>query len=288
MFWITLEQIQCFQEVVAAGSFTQAAHRLNKAKSAVMYSVKGLEDQLGFELLDRSNYRPKPTARGESFLLSSKKVMSEMKELYEKTSLIASEIETRLKISASGIFDSNQLYPVLKKTMNRFPLTEVLFEKEILSGEKMLSRGLVDLAIFENLKNKKDFEYKVISKVHLKLVISSHHEFIKQEKKKQLKSDLYKYPQIVQRSTIADEDFSVGVHEESLKWKVTDTPSKKEIILNGLGWGRLPLHTVEKEIKSGKLIHLANFKDDDKVDVYLCRKKEKPMGKVAQFIWDCF
>lgn len=288
MIWMTIEQIQCFQAVVVEGSFTKASEKLFKAKSAVMYSVKNLEEQLGFELLDRTQYRPQITPKGESFLMKSKKILDDMKELHEETKLIASDVEMRLRISASGIFNSSLLYPVLKKAMKKFPSTEILFEKEILSGEKMLSRDMVDLAIFENLKNKRDYDYKKISDVELRLVIAKGHEFFDLPKREQVKQCLYNYPQVIQRSTIRDDDFQVGVHEESLKWKVTDTPSKREVIVNGLGWGRLPGHVIEKDLKQGRLIHLDRFKDDDTVDIYLCKQKNKYMGKVATFIWDSF
>lgn len=288
MYWITLEQIQCFQAVASEGSFSKASEKLFKAKSAVIYSVKSLESQLGFSLLDRSEYRPKITSKGESFLMKAEKILQSMQELQDETKLIASNIEMRLRISASGIFDSSLLYPTLKKAMKKFPSTEIIFEKEILSGEKMLSRGMVDLAIFENLKNKRDYDYKKISRVDLKLVIAKNHEFFELSRELQSKESLYKYPQVIQRSTIRDDDFEVGVHRESLKWKVTDTPSKREVIINGLGWGRLPFHVVKKDIASHRLIHLKQFEDDDAVEIFLCKQKKKQMGKVAEFIWDSF
>lgn len=177
MFWITVDQIQCFQTVAETGSFTKAAENLSRAKSAVIYSVKNLEEQLGFKLLDRSEYRPRLTQKGEAFLMRSAKILEDMQELHQQTKLIASDIEMRIRISASGIFNSALLYPVSKQTMKKFPSTEVLFEKEILSGEKMLTRGLVDLAIFENLNNKRDFEHKLIARFPLFLVIARDHEF---------------------------------------------------------------------------------------------------------------
>ncbi len=288
MFWITIEQIQCFHAVVEAGSFTKAAHHLNKAKSAVMYSINNLEEQLGFALMDRTHYRPKLTEKGAFFLEKSLPLLDEMATLQNETKLIASDVESKLRISASGIADSTLLYPVIKEAMNQFKSTEIVFEREILSGEKMLNRDLVDIAIFENLKNTKDYDFKVLSTVGLKLVIDADHEFLKLPKAKQAKQFIHNYPQIVQRSTIKDDDYQVGVHQDSLKWYVNDTPSKKELILNSLGWGRLPSHMVDEEIASKRLVHLSHLDDDDEVTIYLCKKKDKPMGKVAKFIWARF
>jgi len=83
MYWITIDQIECFRAVSESGSFQKAGEKLNKAKSAVMYSVKNLEEQLGFTLLDRSSYRSKVTSQGEAFLFRSQKVLDNMSELHD-------------------------------------------------------------------------------------------------------------------------------------------------------------------------------------------------------------
>jgi len=288
MFWITIDQIECFRAVRELGSFQKASEKLNKAKSAVIYSVKNLENQLGFLLLDRSSYRSKITPQGEAFYFRSKKIIENMSELHDYCRQIAAEVEMKISISVSGIFDINLLYPIIKSAMEDFSSTEIILEKEILSGEKMLQREIVDLAIFENIHNKRELDFKSIGKVKLVLVISSNHPFMELSPKKQVKETLFKYPQIVQRSTIQDDDHKIGVHTKALKWKVTDTPSKKDIIINGLGWGRLPLHTVEEEIKNGTLTHLKKFNDDDEVQMYICKRKHAFMGQVSKMIWDSF
>ncbi len=288
MYNISVDQIQCFKVLVEEGSFTQAALKLNRAKSAVRYAINNLEEQLGFKVIDRSSYRPRLTPQGESLLQRSKELIFHFDEFLESCSQIASHVETRLKISVSGIYGLNPLYPTLKKLMKKYPATEFILEREILSGEKMLRRGLVDLSFFEHLNYKKELDYKVIDRIDLFMVIAKNHPFTKLPKKDQKIENLYSYPQIIQRSTIPDEDFSHGIHHESLQWKVTDTLSKKEIILNGLGWGRLPRHEIEKELKSGKLVHLAHLNQDDETKIYICRRKGAYTGKVAEELWNSF
>jgi len=36
------------------------------------------------------------------------------------------------------------------------------------------------------------------------------------------------------------------------------------------------------------LLPLSQLNDDDQVKVYLGKKKQKPTGKIAKFIWDCY
>lgn len=283
--WITLEQINCLQEISDKGSIHAASLELGKAKSAVNYSIKRLEDQLGFEVLDRSSYRTKLTPKGLSFLDKASPLLLQSKELVHTAKQIASGVEVKVALSATAIYPTQKINAVMKNILQKFKSTEFIFHKEIFSGEKMLRQDQVDIAIFENLTNTLDYDSKHIGKVELKLVISSDHPFISQ--KEQGFESLLKFPQIIQRSTIPD-SYSIGVNKDSLKWTVSDLESKKELIKNGLGWGRLPSHTIKHELKNKSFLHLEAMGQDHTVDVHICKKKDKPFGPVLQYIWDSF
>ncbi|MEH0862594.1 LysR family transcriptional regulator [Halobacteriovorax sp. DPLXC-1] len=288
MIWITIEQIKCLQALDEAGSFTKAATALAKAKSAVIYSINNLEEQVGFPLVDRTSYRPQITNKGRDFLNEAAKLTAQYDHLIEKTKQISSNVETRVSISVSGIYEQEKLYPIIKKAMSLYPSTEIILEKEILSGEKMLMEGRVDLAIFEDLSRTKNFEFKPVGEVDMYLVIAKDHPFLDLPKKEQSFASLVQYPQIIQRSTIPDDTIKLGVMDEALKWRVTDTPSKKEIILNGFGWGRLPSTMIKDELKKGRLVHLKSLEKKSLVKFCLGHKKGHQLGEVARFIWDSF
>ena len=285
--WITLEQIQCLKAVSETGSLNGASEVLNKAKSAVSYSIARLEEQLGFEVLDRSQYRIRLTDKGEAFLVKGEPLLSASDSLKEEVQKIASGIEMRLSLSASAIYPTEKLHSVLKEVLQKFPSTELTFHREILSGEKMLSRDMVDVALFEALKNKLDFDYKKIGRVELCLAVAKNHPFLEKPRRQRNLEKLTEFPQIIQRSTLADDE-SIGIPENSKRWSVSDLASKKQLIKDGLGWGQLPRHEIEKELKSGEMIHLPELKYDHNLEIYICKKKGRPMGKVLDFIWQSF
>ncbi len=285
--WITIEQIQCLKAVQESGSLNAASEHLNKAKSAVSYSINKLEEQLGFSTLDRSEYRIKLTPKGEAFLDKAKDVLFKMENLKDEAYKIASGLEMKVRLSATAIYPSNKLTSILKKFMHQFPSTEFTFHREILSGERMLYNDQVDIAIFENLNNSLDFDSKKIDRLDLQLVIAADHPFLNRAKSEQKMESLINYPHIIQRSTLAN-DLDIGIPEKSKRWTVSDIDSKKDLILNGLGWGRLPDHFVAEEIKKKKLVHLKNLNYDHPVEIYLCKKKTKPFGPVTQAFWDAF
>jgi DNA-binding transcriptional LysR family regulator len=284
--WITIDQIECLNEIEKQGSITKAAEELGRAKSALNYSITNLEGQLGFTLLDKSKYRAVLTPKAKLFIESSKSLLIEFEKLKATANQLSHNIETKVTISGSGVCSLDKLYKSIKLAMEKYPSTQIALEREILSGQQMLDEGLVDIALLEGLTNKEDFDYIQLDQIHFKLVISSTHPFFHLKKSEQTIENLYKYPQIVQRSTIPSKSTSRGIHKNAVKWNVTDTLSKKEIILNGLGWGRLPDHDIKEELKSSKLIHLKSLNVDDKAPVYLARRKQSTHGKVSELIWN--
>ena len=63
---MTLEQLVVLNAIVEQGTFRGAAEHLNKAQSAISHMLKKLEDELGFAVLSRENYRPELTEKAKS------------------------------------------------------------------------------------------------------------------------------------------------------------------------------------------------------------------------------
>lgn len=286
--WVTLDQIECLQAVIEEGSLNLAAEKLNKAKSAISYSLNKLEEQLNFSLFERDAYRLNPTRRAIELNQKAKILLSAADDFKSFAEQLASGVETELKISCTDLFPLRDFNKILHKLVNNFPNTEIKFQREILSGESLLRDDIVDIGIFECIKPDVIFETKKLLDQDLILCLSKKHPFLKQTKKEQNIQNLVKnYPQIIQRSTLASSDRK-GVFSEAVKWYVTDTLSKKQMILDGLGWGRLPFHFIEEELIKEKLVALKHLKQDDRVSIYIARKKNKEHGKVNDFIWNLF
>lgn len=286
--FITIDQIICLKTVYEEGSISKAAEKLFRAKSAINYSLNNLEEQLGFKVLDKSGYRPRLTPKGEEFIYKSKALTKEYDLFLENCQNIFSGIEMKLSLSASSMCSLDGIYNVIKEAMSKYPSTEITLHREILSGEKMLEEDQVDLALFENLNNKESYEHKSLGHFKIPLVISSEHPFAKLKKKDQTRENLIKYPHIIQRSTMREQMLNRSIDDQEIKWEVTDTLSKKELIEQGLGWGRLSDHMIKNELKKKKLIHLKHLDVEPTMEVFLCRKRNRVHGEVNNFIWNSF
>lgn len=281
---ITLDQILCLKVVSQEGSLTKASEKLNRAKSAINYSLKNLEDQLGFKVLDKSGYRPKLTAKGEEFLFKSKNLLKEHAELLENIKQINLGTEMKLSLSISYNCSSEKLFNIIKKAMEKYPTTEIRLYKEVLSGLTLLKEETVDIALFEDVGEPVDYESIHLGKFNMQLSIANRHPFLKLPKSKQTLKNLVKYPQIIMSSSLDPDAISRSVEQDGPKWNVSDIYSKLDMISKGLGWGRIPTHFIGNK----KITHLKHLDDLRKIDYYLCRPKNKEHGEVSQFIWDSF
>jgi len=285
LMWITLEQLSYLEAVSNYGSITAASESLGKAKSALHYALKKLEEQVGFELLDTSHYRGRLTPKAEQFLVKAAELLRQYEGLKEDAHRISSGMEIRLAISATAIFPLQRLNQAILKIQKDYPNTQVVFHRELLSGHKLLRKKIVDIAITEEKPDREVFASQTIDQVVMHLVIAKHHEFLQLPKSSQTLEKLLKYPQVVQRATITSEE-SHGIIEDSKQWTVSDLTSKREIISDGLGWGRLPYHEIEASLESGKLCCLKHIRKPSRVAIHIARAKGTVLGTVGQSLWD--
>ncbi|NQZ02467.1 MAG: LysR family transcriptional regulator [Bdellovibrionales bacterium] len=283
--WITLEQLACLRAVSEQGSVSAASEYLRKAKSAVHYSLKKLEEQVGFTLVDTGSYRGQLTPKANQLLLSARPLLDAASELEGKVHQIASGAELKLRISTTALFPIRLLNRHILQIQKNFPQTEISLSREILSGQKMLKTGLVDIAIFEKLREPEGLEYKSIGRVKMLLAISRRHPYANVPKRDQSFDGLMQYPQVIQTSTLQTDD-AEGVYKTTRQWRVNELDAKKQIILDGLGWGRLPEHEISGAIKKGQLIILEHLEEPLDLEFVIARRMHQDHGQVSQLLWE--
>ena len=80
---------------------------------------------------------------------------------------------------------------------------------------------------------------------------------------------------------------STGILEGGKSITLTEISFKKEMILQGLGWGGLPYEMVKQEISKEKLVVIKtkNIRERE-FEIFLVRKPNKAMGPVAKELWE--
>ncbi|WP_375753636.1 LysR family transcriptional regulator [Vibrio sp. HN007] len=281
---IALEHLHVIDVIHKEGSFRKASEKLFKARSAVSYSVKQVEEYYQVEVFNRESYRPELTRNGKILLNKIQHLLNEANEFDIFAKQMNSEIETEFRLSISAIFPIEKVSLLLHQLKQEFPKTIVHLNIETASGERMLLDDVVDLGIYAGLQQDDNVQYRHIEHCVLPIFISD--KFPIADKKSISQSELLQYPQIVVRSSYKSSK-DTGILKDGLQWYVSDHNTKKFLINSGLGWGRLPLHEVAHEVKNKQLIQLTN-QETMEVPIYVAKLKNKVLGPVGMMIWDFF
>ncbi|MCH2071973.1 LysR family transcriptional regulator [Acinetobacter pittii] len=148
MVMLTLKQFQYFIKIVEEGSFTAASEKLFIAQSALSRQMKLLEEEIGFQLFDRTDKRAKLTLAGEVFYKKIKDNMHYLNEIIAVSKDIAEGKNRQIKIAhSSSIIMDDKKVQILKE----ISLTQQInFEINTLSSEHQilaLLNGEIDIGL---------------------------------------------------------------------------------------------------------------------------------------------
>ncbi len=145
---LTLKQFQYFIKIVEEGSFTAASEKLFIAQSALSRQMKLLEEEIDFQLFDRTDKKVKLTAAGEVFYKKIKDNMHYLNEIIGVSKNIAEGKNRQIKIAhSSSIIMDDRKIQILKE----ISLTQQInFEINTLSSEHQilaLLNGEIDIGL---------------------------------------------------------------------------------------------------------------------------------------------
>jgi DNA-binding transcriptional LysR family regulator len=282
---IDFDALHVFVAVVDHGGFNAAAQALFKSQPAITASVKKLEEQLNLILFDRSQYRAVLTADGEKLYHRAQSLVGHWHNLSQFAVQLQAKEESDITIAIDVFFPLSTLKHLLRDWINRFPRTQFHFLSESLGGAcERLLRNQADLIISEPLITKKAVEVIPLCSEFLVPVASP--EFIQFYAKHLHDLDtLSECMQVILRDS-SQSDFSFGVIEHGRHWTVSDVTAKKDIIMAGLGWGRLPLHLIKQELTEGRLQRLHGNHFDERLVTLGAIRLQKPVhGPIAEKLW---
>lgn len=281
---MTYDQIQTFILIAQTGSFKGASHLLHRTQPSLSAAMKKLEEELGFDLFDRSQYRPKLTSKGQAFLEQAKRTHESFENLHSFAQTLEQGIESEIRLCMDAVAPLHTIGPFLKKFFEGHQQTKLNLRVEVLEGSlNSLLNKEVDIAIAPMIKEDSAFTFRPLGSVMMIPVISP--ELLKNPSFEQL----MELPQIVVRSPGEDRSQSYGV-EQGKKWYLTDHYLKAHLIQNSLGWGRLPHHVVEDSLATGRLISLEHTTSLRalRFEFALAKRRQDSLGPITQSLWDEF
>jgi DNA-binding transcriptional LysR family regulator len=252
--------------------------------------LRKLESELGFALFDRSGYRTVLTEQGKLFYERSKRLLGEMRSLQEQATSIRKGEATELDIILGDVTPLVDALKIVRGFSEQYPNTRLNLHFENLTGpnERLLA-GEVDLILHHIDKSEPRYDYKDFCRVDIVPVVAPGFLRIPVTNKLQY-ADLRDYTQCIIRDTASyDANKNYFVLPDTSYISVGDQHTKKEIILQRMGWGHMPLFLVQDELNNGQLISIeGDYIKVNTVEIVIARRSYGERGKLAERLWQMF
>lgn len=282
---MTLDQLQVLQTIVTTGSFRAASQELHRAQSAVSYAVRTLETELGFKLFSRDDYRPRLTPQGRAFLKKADELIYQFDELGETAQFLKRGHEPIIRLAVSALWPLPYLVDALKDFTSHFPQTEIKIIHDVLSNDEQIMEDRAEIALGHIFNDQSLLTTQELFKVKMIRVCNNKHALAK-FKGNAPPEQLRKHPQIILSSSVSKSDRNAGILNPDNVISVQDYQTQKAFLEGGLGWGLMPEHLVQEEIKEKTLVAIGL--KPTLVPVHIARHRAKELGPCGNYLWDYF
>jgi DNA-binding transcriptional LysR family regulator len=120
-----LDSMAVFAKVVESGSLSAAARALGVSLASVSRQLAALEDKLGARLLSRTTRRLSLTEGGRAYYARCKRILGDVEEAEAEVSQFQASPSGGIVVSASMLFGSTFLAPVLSGFLDRYPRVSI-------------------------------------------------------------------------------------------------------------------------------------------------------------------
>ncbi|BBN83292.1 hypothetical protein PA25_32770 [Pseudoalteromonas sp. A25] len=285
-----ISDIEILQAIASANSMSEAAQQLYKTQPALTQAIKRLEEQLGFPLINRNNYRVTLTEKGRRFCDESAKLLVLRDDLQTLAKEFSLGNEARFNICYEPLCYQTQYNQVISDVFKQFPHTEMA----ITSGKRFVALEQVNNAQanlgigpwFDLFHATGDLESIAIGEIRLGLVA-----------KKGLLPTSVNYEQLQSFPCLAMFESGFNFDSERLAYargagmmKLDDIASIKSFLLSGTGFAMISLSHCQAEIDAGLLeqINVIDRQSTFTAKIHAFRKQARHHGPVARVIWDKF
>ena len=285
---MTFEQLRVLHAIVSEGTFRRAAQTLFKSQPALSSMMKNLEQEVGFEILSRAQYRPGLTAQGQVFYEKALLILNQMAQLSSLSKRITQQQEPLVRVAINAVCPLQSLLAVLREIEARFPATQLDVATESMGGAiERLIDDEADLVITTQTGMASSI-MEAVPFTTVRIIQVAHKDYPPAAKGKiNAAADMRSYVQmIVADSSHKQTKQSLDVLQGARHWRVTDFQANKDIIMAGMAWGGMPEQLISKELGSGELVpvHVEGI-EPRLAQLYLIRRTDRSVGVVSDAIW---
>ncbi|MFM0066543.1 LysR family transcriptional regulator [Paraburkholderia aspalathi] len=256
-----LDDLSAFAVVARLRSFSRAAAELNVSNSMLSYTIKRLEDRLGYPLLRRTSRSVAPTAEGQTLLLTLEPALGAIDGALGDLSRIRDRISGTLRVTATRQGYEAVIRPVLADFCTTYP--EATVEVIIDYAFRDLVAGCFDAGIRLGEKLEQDMVALPVGPA-LRMAAVASPEYLSRHSAPSTPDDLQLHRCINYRMETAGSLYSWEFENGGRKLKVTlsgpltfnEPDLMLEAAIDGLGVAYVLEHEAAVHIGTGRLVRV--------------------------------
>jgi len=282
---LSLESLEVLDAIARKGSFAAAAESLFRVPSAVTYTVRKLEEDLGISLFNRSGHRAELTEAGAELLREGRNLLNAANELESRVKRVANGIEIELSIAINDLFKISALYPILQKFYAQNFGTRIKLLNEVYGGSwDALTTGRADISIGApgDAPPSAGCITKALGTIEFHYTVAASHPLANLAEPLQ-NTDILRYRSI----SAADSSRNLaprtsGILSGQDVLTVPDMQAKLQAHIEGLGVGYLPKKMAERHTTTGELVIKIVAEPKPEVTSYMAWRSKG--GKAQQWL----
>lgn len=290
---MNLTALEYYREVVEAKSISKVATNRHISQSALSQNIHKLEDELGYQLLERSNKGVEPTEAGRLLFKYSGTMMRIYDKMKEELDALKYNVEN-VRINGYLSLVNYSLPCVLYKVKKKHPSYSFeMHAKSNVESVNDLINEITDLCFVTEEPCDDQLEYGRIGKERIVLIANASSkipDIIDVEELEKYEMVLLDDDALTISSFLKHKLKPVGLSIDKIPimFKVDSIPAAKSSINNNLGICFLPYMSVKKELyeKKYKLVEVRNFSID--YDIYLVAQKKHDRNRAVDDVFQYF
>lgn len=179
---LSLRQVRYFIAVAENGSVTGAAQQLSVSQSTVTEAVKGLEDELGVQLIERQARGVALSYKGQQFLRHAHRIMAEVSDAQSALRSQEAPLAGTLHLGVTTLVAGYCLSDLLARFRRVFPAVQVNVVEDTRDYlEHLLLNGEIDVAVIivSNLQDNVALETEALQTSNYHLWMPSGHRLLR-------------------------------------------------------------------------------------------------------------
>ncbi len=179
---LSLRQVRYFIAVAENGSVTGAAQQLSVSQSTVTEAIKGLEEELGIQLVERQARGVSLSYKGQQFLRHAHRILAEVNDAQRALRSEQAPLVGQLQIGVTTLVAGYCLSDLLARYRRVFPAVQVSVVEDTRDYlEHLLLNGEIDVAVIivSNLQDNLALETESLQASRYHLWLPSGHRLLR-------------------------------------------------------------------------------------------------------------